>query len=54
MSWDELLGSWLRLVPVAGRFRSVDGVVVTIEDLSALDYVGSDPLDLDYVTSRPA
>ncbi len=50
--WDELLEAWLSLVPAVGRYRSVDGVVVALDDLTARDYIDSDPLDLDYVTIR--
>jgi hypothetical protein len=51
-SWAELLKGLLRLVPQAGRFRSVDGQVVTLEEMTGADYVGSDPLDLDHLSSR--
>jgi len=51
-SWDKLLESWLKLVPTTGRFDSVDGAVVTLDDLTARDYVESDPLDLDHLSSR--
>lgn len=52
MSWDTLLEHWLRLFPEAERFTSIDGVVVTLEDLTARDYVESDPLDLDHLSTR--
>ena len=51
-SWADLLKEWLKLVPVSGRFKSVDGLVVTLEDLTAKDYVESDPLDLDHLSTR--
>ena len=51
-SWAKLLEDWLKLVPASGRFRSVDGLVITLEDLTARDYVESDPLDLDYLSTR--
>ena len=51
-SWDELLGLWLKLIPETGRFTPVDGVVVTLDDLTARDYVESDPLDLDHLSNR--
>ena len=50
-SWDTLLERWLTLVPPTGRFRTVDGIVVTLDDLTARDYVESDPLDLDHLSS---
>jgi hypothetical protein len=52
MSWTALLNDWLKLVPASGRFRSVDGLVVALEDLTARDYVESDPLDLDHLSTR--
>jgi hypothetical protein len=30
----------------------VNGVVMTLDDLTARDYVESDPLDLDHLSSR--
>lgn len=50
MSWATLLKRWLRLVPANGSFVAVDGVVVTLEDITAKDYVESDPLDLDHLS----
>lgn len=50
--WDVWLDSWLKLLPVSGRFSSVDGSVVTLEDMTAKEYVNSDRLDLDRLSSR--
>lgn len=50
--WDSLLVEWLKLIQAGGRFASVEGIVVLLEDLTAKDYVESDPLDLDYLSSR--
>ena len=36
----------------SGRFVRVDGVVLTLDDLTARDYVESDPLDLDHLSTR--
>jgi len=52
--WDRFLEDWLKLAPPTGRFRSVNGVVMTLDDLTARDYVESDPLDLDHLSSRSA
>ncbi|MFZ0790712.1 MAG: hypothetical protein WAM94_13965, partial [Chromatiaceae bacterium] len=52
LGWDVLLAAWLTRVPAAGRFAEVDGVVLTLDDLTARDYVESDPLDLDHLSSR--
>ena len=51
-NWSDLLKGWLELVPKSGRFTEVDGQVVTLDELTAADYVGSDLLDLDHLSSR--
>lgn len=51
-SWDQLLGAWLALVRASGRFVEVEGAVVTLEDMTAADFVASDPLDLEHVSRR--
>lgn len=48
----DLLESWLQLVPAAGRFQSVEGEIVTLQDLNAGEYVDSDPFDLDHLSAR--
>lgn len=53
-SWADLLHEWLKLVPKSGRFTEIDGQVVTLDEMTAADYVGSDPLDLDHLSSRPS
>ncbi|MEN8260006.1 MAG: hypothetical protein ABFS02_05375 [Pseudomonadota bacterium] len=53
-SWNEFLESWLKLVPATGRFNPVNGVVMTLDDMTARDYVESDPLDVDHLSSRQA
>lgn len=50
-SWADLLKDWLKLVPAAGRFTSVEGQVVTLQEMTAEDYVDSDPLDLDHLST---
>jgi hypothetical protein len=45
--WPELLRKWLGLLSPSGRFMDVDGAIVGLDDLTARDYVESDPLDLD-------
>ncbi|MFH0943833.1 MAG: hypothetical protein V2A76_01435 [Planctomycetota bacterium] len=50
MPWREHLQSWLRLMTPGGRFSSVDGAVLSLDELSARDYVESDPLDLDHLS----
>jgi hypothetical protein len=50
--WDTLLAGWLQLIPTSGRFRQVHGAVLALEDLTAKEYVESDPLDLDHLSTR--
>jgi hypothetical protein len=45
------LETWLHLVCAKGRFPIIDGQVATLQDMTAEDYVGSDPLDLDHLSS---
>lgn len=51
-AWHEHLERWLKLVPPAGRFTSIDGSVLTLDRLTAREYVESDPLDLDHLSAR--
>jgi len=48
--WDKQLTNWLALLPETGRFKSIEGFVVTLEDMTAKEYVESDPLDLDHLS----
>ena len=50
-SWADLLKEWLKLVPITTRFKTVEGQVVTLQDMNAEEYVGSDPLDLDHLST---
>lgn len=50
-NWGDLLKGWLTLVPATGRFKSVEGQVVTLQDMNAGEYVDSDPLDLDHLST---
>lgn len=50
-SWADLLKDWLKLVPATGRFTSLDGQVATLQEMTAQDYVDSDPLDLDHLST---
>lgn len=51
-AWDALLEGWLGRVPRKGRFVAVDGLVQTLDELSASDYVESDLLDLGHLSER--
>ena len=48
--WEQQLAKWLALIPESGRFKSIEGLVVTLEDMTAKEYVESDPLDLDHLS----
>ena len=50
VAWYECLEKWLKLVPESGRFQAVEGQVITLEDMTAKDYLGSDRLDLDHLS----
>lgn len=50
--WDQFLEEWGKRIPKGGRFVDVQAVVQTLDDLTAREYVESDPLDLDYLSTR--
>ena len=50
-TWATLLAEWQKLIGPSGRFTAVDGQVVTLEDMTAADYVESDPLDLEHLST---
>ena len=45
--WQDLVASWSELFDESGRFRVKAAVACRLEDITALDYVESDVLDLD-------
>jgi len=47
--WRNFLDAWLKLVPANSRFTA-HGQVSTLDELTASDYVHSDPLDLDHLS----
>ena len=50
--WEHCLAALPQPESTAGRFVRVDGVVLTLDDLTARDYVESDSLDLDHLSTR--
>jgi len=50
-SWADLLKDWLKLVHATSRFTSVDGQIATLQEMTAEEYVDSDPLDLDHLST---
>ncbi|MEH2240154.1 hypothetical protein [Nostoc sp.] len=51
IGWEQFLKQWLQLIPESGRFQVVEGSVVALEDMTAKEYIESDPLDLDHLSS---
>lgn len=51
MRWNTLLEVWKKLIMPAGRFTA-DAVVITLDRMTAEEYVHSDRLDLDHLSSR--
>jgi hypothetical protein len=52
--WPQHLKSWLERIPASGRFQTVEGQVVSLDDMTAREYVESDALDLDHLSAKPA
>lgn len=51
IGWQQFLERWLQLIPKSGRYQKVEGLVVALEDMTAKEYVESDRLDLDHLSS---
>jgi hypothetical protein len=51
IGWEQFLNKWLQLIPESGRYQDVEGLVVALEDMTAKEYVESDRLDLDHLSS---
>ena len=54
LGWDNYLEAWLGRLSAGGRYILIDGAVQTLDELTARDYVESDQLDLDHLSSRDA
>ena len=50
--WEHCLTALPQAQSTSGRFVGVDGVVLALDDLTARDYIESDPLDLDHLSTR--
>jgi len=50
--WYDHLERWERLLAPAGRFTRIHVAVRTLGDLTAREYVESDPFDLDHLSQR--
>jgi len=51
--WDELVDSWLRQAEPFESIRTIDGAMIPLEEMTALEYLESDALDLDYLSWAP-
>jgi hypothetical protein len=49
--WDTLISSWIGRAVPTGVIVHVDGAMAPLDDLTALEYVGSDRLDLDHLSA---
>jgi hypothetical protein len=49
-AWADQLRAWVDLVDWSNRFECEGFVVCSLSDLTAQDYVESDPLDLDHLS----
>jgi hypothetical protein len=50
-AWDYWLDKWLELLPPSGRYVSIRGLVLPLSQMQADEYVASDQLDLDHLSS---
>lgn len=48
--WDELLAKWLELCSPTGVVHEIDGEILSLEELTAREYIESDALDLDHLS----
>jgi hypothetical protein len=51
--WAYWTKRWLDLVPPLGRYVSVDGVAIPLSKMRADEYLASDQLDFDHLSSSP-
>lgn len=50
--WDVQKRAWLALMRTQGRYNRIDGQVSTLREMTAHDYVQSDPLELDFLSTN--
>ena len=51
---QEQIAAWVTRTRRTGIVVSVDGILAPLDEMTALEYRASDPLDLDYLTARGA
>lgn len=49
--WAKMLDDWVALIDQSGRFQVDAALVVRLQDITAQDYVDSDPLDYERLSS---
>jgi hypothetical protein len=49
-SWAHWLTKWLAHISHSGRYAALSGVVSSLSEIRADEYVASDPLDLDHLS----
>jgi len=52
LEWHQLIEKWLGLCEAKGRVVKIDGTVMTLREMTAQEYVDSDPLDLGHLSLR--
>ena len=50
-AWDELIDEWIGRTKQFGSIRRVDGMMIPLDEMAARDYLNSDPLDLEHLSS---
>ena len=48
--WNKCIEQWLTLVEPQGVIKSVDGAMNPLDEMTARQYIDSQPLDLDYLS----
>ena len=51
VNWAECAEKWVKLFAQSGRYKCDPPTVCRLEDMTALDYVESDQLDLDRLST---
>lgn len=51
VEWHKFRTQWLGLIPESGRFKNIEASVVALEDMTAKEYIESDQLDLEHLSS---
>lgn len=50
-AWDQLVDTWIDRCEPTGVIAQVDGAMIPLEELTALEYLESDRLDLDHLSN---